>query len=119
MDCSTGEYFVSLKNYKIPLKSTDKTSKFGDDDPPPPGTENEIDTFSSPLAALNRPPQPKFQAPTPTSPPTQTSIQGTSSPPKPTKRSSLFSKLTFFNISTQNFLIRVQLTLEENYVIKM
>lgn len=98
MDCSTGEYFVSLKNYKIPLKSTDKSN-----DPPPPGTENEIETFSSPLAALNRPPQLKFQANTPTSPLTQTSIQGFSSPPKPTKRSSLFSKLTFLIFQNEIF----------------
>lgn len=70
--------------------------------PPPPGTEgtedelplkNEKDVFVSPLAAVKRSPQPRFEMPVTKSVPATTQIQGTSTSPKPSKRSSLFSKL--------------------------
>lgn len=85
----TGEYFVSLKNYKIPLKSIDANN------PPPPGTEdmslaNAIDTYDSPLATINR-------LPAQATSPIQTkaaSVQPQTDPSsKLTKRSSLFSKV--------------------------
>lgn len=102
MDFSAGEYFVSLKGYKIPLKSPDKTVQIAINNPPPPGTEgtedelplkNEKDAFVSPLAAVKRPPQPRFEIPVNTAVPATTQIQGTSTSPMPSKRSSLFSKL--------------------------
>lgn len=54
-----GEYFVSLKNYKIPLKTVEKSAQFDVNNPPPPGTEDELpisnDSYVSPLAMINRP----------------------------------------------------------------
>lgn len=96
-----GEYFVSLKGYKIPLKTPEKNSQFDTNNPPPPGTEDDAqqkdgrDSYVSPLAAVKRPAQPKFQnAPTPIQMPVQTTPIQTSdnSPTKSTKRSALFSK---------------------------
>lgn len=95
----TGEYFVSLKGYKIPHKS----SHFDINNPPPPGTEEEIqlkndnDSYVSPLAAVKRPSQPKFEVaptqPPPTTPNQSTPLHATSSPQKSSKRSALFSEL--------------------------
>lgn len=92
----TGEYFVSLKNYKIPLKSVNKSDHFDVNNPPPPGTEdeipisNEIDSYVSPLALVNRSvdPAPAATSPPPPPPP----ITQSNPPSKTNKRSSLFSK---------------------------
>lgn len=112
-DFSTGEYFVSLKDYKIPLKTSYKDAHFAINNPPPPGTEdvpfnNEAESFVSPLAvARARPPLPPlpptqqiFQiAQQPPPPPPPPSSHQTTEPiqqvpvAKPTKRSSLFSKI--------------------------
>lgn len=100
----TGEYFVSLKGYKIPHKSSDKSSHFDINNPPPPGTEeesplnNDNDSYVSPLAAVKRPSQPKFEVVAPvqpqSTPPNQSApLNAANSSQKPSKRSSLFSKL--------------------------
>lgn len=107
----TGEYFVSLKNFKIPLKSVSKSAPFDVNNPPPPGTEdesttrNEYDSYVSPLAMINRPSAQQIEAvslaPPPPPPPPQTSsitpIQSSTksslAQDKPNKRSSLFCKL--------------------------
>ncbi|XP_031622680.1 zinc finger protein 346-like [Contarinia nasturtii] len=109
-DIFTGEYFASLKGYKIPLKTTDKEAHFALNNPPPPGCEdepldNEAESYISPLAMVNQPRPPPI-LPLPTLPIFQPAPQLTSQPhqapnlnvepiqqmsvPKPTKRSSLF-----------------------------
>lgn len=94
----TGEYFFSLKKYKIPHKTSDKSAKFDVNNPPPPGTEDEEqlktdgDSYVSPLAAVKRPTQPKFEISVkPIEKPDDVQIL-LDSLPKPTKRSALFSK---------------------------
>lgn len=103
---SIGEYFVSLKGYKIPLKSPEKNESPCDmNNPPPPGTEDETqqknhkDSYVSPLAAVKRPPQPRIENPPALvqSPIKAAPLQNSdNSPSKTTKRSSLFSKLNAF-----------------------
>lgn len=94
--CQSGEYFVSLKGFKIPHKSADKIAPFDLNNPPPPGTEDDEaltklnDNYESPLATDKRPAPPTFEIPiqSVSLPPNPTN----SSIPKPTKRSALFSK---------------------------
>lgn len=96
----TGEYFVSLKGYKIPLKSTDKPAHQVNN-PPPPGTEDEIpsnnqrEMYASPLAAVQWPQQQEtFENIAPVQPPTFESVPTNPETVKSsTKRGSLFSKL--------------------------
>lgn len=93
-----GEYFVSLKNYKIPLKSVEKTAQFDVNNPPPPGTEDELpisnDSYVSPLAMINRPSSQQTTEPPAISIQENTNSTQANPSQKPTKRSSLFSKCT-------------------------
>lgn len=91
----TGEYFVSLKNFKIPLKPTSNC-----DNPPPPGTEEDFtetinykDAYVSPLAVINRPSEPTIEVSSAINPSiTNQSNQLVAETPKPAnKRSGLFS----------------------------
>lgn len=105
-----GEYFVSLKNYKIPLKTVAKPAQFDANNPPPPGCEdetpisNETDSYVSPLALVNQPPQTEPGPPSSKIPihPNKNSSESNNSSPKSNKRSSLFSKwilhLTIFTV---------------------
>lgn len=100
----TGEYFVSLKGYKIPLKSP---TYFDSNNPPPPGTEDDSAakhevSNSSPLAMVKRSTHsPNEVSPTRPVPPkssntsqaNKSSAETTS--PQPTKRSSLYSNKQF------------------------
>lgn len=116
----TGEYFFSLKKYKIPHKTSDKSAKFDVNNPPPPGTEDEEqlktdgDSYVSPLAAVKRPTQPKFEISVkPIEKPDDVQIS-LDSLPKPTKRSALFSK--FVNNTKPWFIYSVNFNV---YLIKM
>lgn len=88
--CSAGEYFFGpLKGYKIPLKTPQKPSEFDTNNPPPPGTEDELQVkreHVSPLEAVNGPDPSKMA-----SMPAENTVKP--SPDASTKkRSSLFSK---------------------------
>lgn len=96
----TGEYFVSLKGFKIPHKSASKVAPFDVNNPPPPGTEDEDalselnDSYDSPLATDKRPAARTFEIPIQNATPSPNKPTN-SSPQKPTKRSALFSKTNF------------------------
>lgn len=116
----TGEYFVSLKGFKIPHKSANKVAPFDVNNPPPPGTGDDealnklSDSYESPLATDKRPAPPTFEKPiqnaaaaSPHTKPTNSSAQ------KPTKRSALFSKIfyatCFFAFALYTLLLRFSL----------
>lgn len=97
-----GEYFVSLKGYKIPLKSSAHVD-IKNRQPLPPGTEDESTAYIPPL--VKRPIEPSLEATSPKSPQIVPSshtskqfVETEASPSKPIqpKRSSLFSN--FMNI---------------------
>lgn len=101
----SGEYFVSLKGFKIPHKSAEINN------PPPPGTEDDdalnklCKNFESPLATDKRPTPPTFEnpfqnAPLPHSPKISSEL-------KPTKRSALFSKFALFYVSSSCVFVEI------------